>query len=277
MSTLSELLSGIISNPNEDVPRLMYADALVEQESKYIMCPRCKGNGVTYTQSEYGDEYQEHMCSLCDNNKQVLDTSDTKLSEFIKLSIELANHKKKVKPRIDFNIKSIEVRNDGYEGIDSYKWYREGIILRELHDKMKGDVWTHPNYTYLVIYPIPHDSVKLELERGFISSITCTTSQFLSIKDRLIWHGSMTNVCTWCGGYSTYLPAGRDYGGPVSPFVTCINCNNGKVQRPCPLTAHPVREIDITGYHSGGHYTPEMREWLTDLGPKYGIEITADE
>lgn len=199
-TTLRALLATIISQPDEDTPRLQYADVLMDSD----------------------------------------DVLDRALGEYIKLSIELCNHKKLVKPRIDTSLTHIDftARYDGYVGVDSYDWYRKGIELRE----RANHLWKTVQFMDVFVDYSLINQVEFEVTRGFISSITCTASQFLSICDKLIWHESMMDECRNCQGYGNLLGCAGDKYNPECTFCDA----KGKVSRNCPLTAHPVREIEIT-------------------------------
>lgn len=219
MDTLQSLLAAILANPDEDTPRLMYADEL----------------------------------------QSTGDFLDRALGEYIKLSIELANHKKPGLPNTTLR-----------------EAYRKGIDLRDKATQLwDNGVIGHPNLRYL------WSSVSNWREyRGFICSITCTASQFLSISDKLIWHESMQCDGCYIGG-ATSLPDGytvkienqvwgsysRTEEYPKQPL--CRLCR-GSRKRHCPLTAHPVREIEITEV-IGQEQGIMIRRWV-DM--PYGIDFT---
>ena len=165
--TLRSLIAGIISNPDEDTPRLMYADELLESG-----CPL-----------------------------------DAKLSEYIKLSIELSNHRSMGRAK----------REGEYEApIRHGKFYEIGQKLVDRLDKMVGDVRKHPQW-------LPYQGIGLTgIACGFIRSIECTATKFLSICDKLIWHESMTD--------DVYLP------DPASGRTTGEWISGEKVYRPYVLS-----------------------------------------
>jgi len=169
-------------------------------------------------------------------------------------------------PRVDVAIKNVEFRDDGYKGIDPYEWYREGINLRNRINEYKlwEQVIDYDSYK-LLLDKIP--PINLGMDRGFVSSVSCTASQFLSICDKLVWHESMTDECLGCKDCDTEWY--------YAEFPTkCMN----KVARPCPLTAHPVREIEIV--NAGVHSRNDLElldRWIRELAPKYGIEFTIND
>lgn len=228
MTEQQALLASIITSPDDDTPRSMYADFL--QDSDTLL--------------------------------------DRKLGGYIKISLELSNHK-----LIACVYKDDKLKEPNYDGegnkVDSYKWYQRGIEL----NNQKTILWNYLIEKNWLGYLWQSVSSWKE-DRGFISSITCTASQLLSVCDKLIWHPSMETTCPVCGGHVQYLPAGRDYGGPVSPFETCYQCTKGKVARPCPLTAHPVREVEITDIPHVMRELSTIHKWATKYGPLYGIKFT---
>lgn len=216
MNEQQSLLAAVISNPDEDLPRLMYADYLQDSDNEL----------------------------------------DRALGKYIKLSLELSTHRKLIKPRVDVAAKGVQLRNDGYHGIDSYKWYQRGIELdKEIKYLEANSVQHHPSWKFT--YSYLHFTITFGFDRGFISSISCTATQFLEVEDKLIWHESMVDKC--------------------KDGMKWIACHT-KIPIPCPLTAHPIKEIEITDYHIGGEHTVGIREWREELAPKYGIKfIITDE
>ncbi len=241
MTEQQSLLAAIITNPDEDSPRSMYADYL--QDSNDIL--------------------------------------DRKLGEYIKLSLELHTHKRTALVQKSDSIKEPEYNSDRGNQVDSYTWYRRGIELQtQINMTWQGISRLHSIYS-LYFNEMGTNRFEFEVDRGFITSITCTASQFLSVCDKLIWHPSRVDECPECDGKgeTRFCDAAGDMDD--EPCRMCggnlrggYNKGTGKVVRPCPLTAHPVREIDITPIHDiQGWEVRELEKW-TQRAKEYGIEFT---
>lgn len=217
MTEQQALLASVITSPDDDTPRSMYADFLQDSD----------------------------------------DTLDRKLGEYIKLSLELANHKKLMAPRKDEKIKNIEYRNDWYDHPKSYDWYQRGIELQE----QINELWKVVNFHTLYDSYTTRDLVAFEVDRGFINSITCTASQFLSVCDKLIWHPSMVD---------TYAKKGKHIKKGQLVYAMDLDI----VPRPCPLSAHPVREVEITNVPSVMTHLSKIHKWAIEFAPLYSIKFT---
>lgn len=212
-SILQSLLAGVISNPDEDTPRLMYADELLETGNLF----------------------------------------DASLAEYINLSIELSNHRKMGRAKRE---------GESEPPIRHGEYYKKGQkLVEELNRKWNhSDVSLHPT---IYLYHTKKNNLHFEMERGFIKSITCTASEFLSICNKLIWHESMED--------DVYLP------DPASGRTTGEWISGEKVTRRCPLTAHPVREVRLTNYpHIINIDYKKVMEWLK-LAPNYNLKITVND
>lgn len=200
MTDLQPLLTAIITNPDDDVPRLMYADELMESDSSL----------------------------------------DRALGEYIKLGIDITIG----------NFKN----NPNY-----LELFQHCGRLRKKMAGMWPIVSQHPIYQPYDVLGLHYNSIFdiVGVERGFIRSITCTASQFLSICDKLIWHESMVDKLD-----AFDMRKKRDTEWYVEK------------PRPCPLTAHPVRGIEITD--SRRVIDSKLFEW-EKLAEKYDIEFNISD
>lgn len=86
------------------------------------------------------------------------------------------------------------------------------------------------------------------LTRGFVSDVTCTAECWLAAGSTMHWHPNQTVDCLKCEGHSWYHREGeendfQDIGGPMD----CEMCNwSGRIPRPIPPTAQPIREVTLT-------------------------------
>jgi uncharacterized protein (TIGR02996 family) len=114
MTTLQSLLAGVIMNPDEDTPRLMYADELTEN----------------------GNE------------------NDRLHAEYIKKAIEFHIYKKALEPRVDPKAKGISISSANYRDNrpNTYEWYLKCIKMREELDKLYLEVSLISHFQSLVRY-----------------------------------------------------------------------------------------------------------------------------
>lgn len=281
MTEQQALLASVITSPDDDTPRLVYADFLQDQPT-HTNCTVCRGTGILLMGGRgNGDTFTpsyKTKCSYCDGDGKV-PSPDRKLGEYIKLSLELYIHKKLMTPRKDEKIKEIEYRNDMQHIFpDSYKWYQRGIELREQINTIWLQAREHISFSFLLEKKYANAFSPFEVDRGFINSITCTASQFLSVCDKLIWHPSIIDKCENCkgNGFIAYHSEGE-----------CLECGHsgvigtGRIARPCPFTAHPVREVGITDplttYSRFGDFKrPHDKDfWVSDKWK--GIKFTLTE
>lgn len=87
MSERESLLLAIVEQPNDDTPRLIFADWLDEQPTVYDPCPNCGGGRPG--EWVYALE-SKRRCTKCKGNGTVSDTSDRERAAFIRYQIELA-------------------------------------------------------------------------------------------------------------------------------------------------------------------------------------------
>lgn len=239
MSDLLQLLKAVILNPEEDLPRLMYADALEELELVYKACPRCeevKGYKCNFCDGtgDSGDYHASRMCVYCDgrgygkvdcracsNTGRVLDATNRERAKFIR--------------------NAIARRSDNLE---CYKWPRS--------------------------YDVGFDPVAIngpwhiEFDRGFACNWTTTAADFLTHADAIVWHPEQTVPCGKCDGrgYWNREPDPNDFhdvGGPMD----CESCRmSGRVPRECPPTAQPITSVTLTAYPSA----PVLEESMSRAG-----------
>lgn len=71
MTDLNALLRAVITDPDDDTVRLVYADALDELPTKSVTCPSC--NGTLWVDADYD---MRTNCKRCDGTGTVTDTSN---------------------------------------------------------------------------------------------------------------------------------------------------------------------------------------------------------
>lgn len=94
------LLKAILLNPDDDTPRLVYADWLEERDTVSVPCPQCIGTGShALNPYELAQRYGTHRagvilaaarCGICHGTGNVPDTANADRAEFIRVQCELA-------------------------------------------------------------------------------------------------------------------------------------------------------------------------------------------
>ncbi len=235
MSDLNDLLKAIITHPDEDVPRLAYADALDELAPVYVTCPQCKGEKIVTTRWRIAemdaDDYgtSTGACSKCGAKGQVLDTANRDRAAKIREAVALAAAGKSWPETI----------GPTPEGMMPH--INEGL----------------PAHLMGVYY------------RGFFQSLECDAEVFLRNADALIWHPDQTVKCG-CKGNGWWHQSvdndPTDVGGPID----CMACGmTGHIPRTeCPPTAQPIREVTLTTWPAGYQIDglPPRDAWAAFVG-----------
>lgn len=86
--------------------------------------------------------------------------------------------------------------------------------------------------------------------RGFVDSIRMSAELWVAHADAIYWHPSQTLTCCVCrgAGYVGEERFGCERCGKGKPKFR----GNGRMPRPCPPAAHPVREVTLTTWPDGG-------------------------
>lgn len=95
MSTLTQdrkaLLAAIIANPDDDTPRLIYADYMDELGDSWVKCSTCKGKKRTIIRKKTVASHKTTIrCKTCNGAGSVRSTSNADRAAFIRLQIELS-------------------------------------------------------------------------------------------------------------------------------------------------------------------------------------------
>lgn len=113
-----------------------------------------------------------------------------------------------------------------------------GYSLRDVHPWLRHTIHSNTYHTRT-------DNCCL-YQRGFIDSLTCTSSDWLRHCDYLYWHPEQKKVCEGCRGGKGYWDDGG-YKYQPAWWVDCPGCEGkGTVQRPLPITANPIRTVTLT-------------------------------
>lgn len=226
MSDLNALLAGIIMHPDDDTRRLVYADALDEMEPVRVKCTSgmCGFDAKPgYVKVNSGRNYvygepRERKCNRCDGTGTVLDTSNAARAAFIRAQVA------GVKDLFDIATRATST-------------FPVGWLHKRASDKNE------------------YDKPTMHVGRGFGERLRCSAENFLKHADALIWHPEQTAECPQCKGAKGYWDdGGCKYQSPW--WCECKACSgSGRVPRPCPDTAQPIRKVVLTtlpGIQSNG-------------------------
>lgn len=222
MNDLNALLRAIITNPDDDTPRLMYADELDSLPTVPMRCtngmcggPKCKPGQVLVNHGrnyKYG-EPRSVTCKRCQGTGTDPETMNGLRAELIRSQIEYANLGNR-DPKT-FYIADLDRMNALKR--------RVGYILNNF-----------PNITG-AIQKVTWQQIKNT--RGFTSEVVTTAENFLKGADALVWHPEQMVRCGGC----EKCKDGLIYTGMDG--MKWIEC---RVPRPCPDTAQPIRTVTLT-------------------------------
>lgn len=108
-------------------------------------------------------------------------------------------------------------------------------------------------------------------KRGFCEGIESAAAAFLTHADSLIWHPSQTIECPECQGRKRVR---LNFGlhEPTLRYGDCPRCSaKGRVTRPCPPTAQPIRKVTLTTEVAFNDY----RTYFTIIGDPAREQIPA--
>lgn len=240
-------LSRICADPGDDTHRLAFADYL-EETAGTVGCPTCKGKKEIRYRANYdpkgcdfGNDGYIDPCPNCrgEDGEPTGTVSDGRAerAELIRVQCELARD---LGPNSEPRgaRKAAEWRRREQRVIDLRR--RERELLETVTGYPVGYAnemrWFGINFaTALSFRPF-------KFSRGFVSSVTCTATDWLAHADALLWHPEQTVPCEKCGGKWR------------SPEIdvevvdrSCPGCKGkGTVPRPCPPTAQPITRVVLT-------------------------------
>lgn len=233
MTDDAELLAiyqSIITQPEEDLHRLAYADRLLER-------------------GEPGDAEQ---------------------AEFIQVQIELVKLPELVElnrfsTQIEWNSMTPQLtQGSRFEltdpanriGILYYRGTnpdvtrlrkRERILLDRICCQIKPKWWLDlleiaPHINLMFSHDV-HCTYKCVMERGFLQSVSCLSSSWLKMADHLTWHPDQRMTCSGCDGQGGWY---TQYGDETADWVDCQRCDGGGVPRSFQPTAQPITHVTFT-------------------------------
>lgn len=162
-TTLVALRRAVLTNPADDLPRLLYADRL-EDVAGLVTCPRCEAAGMAW----------KDIGCLCFGRK--VSDGRAELAEFVRVQCELA----------------CDPWGSGRRGEHDPLRRRERELLQMYFFEWIGYDLLHKDS------PDFHETITFQ--RGFIDSITCTAADWLRVADTVYWHPNQRVKCPDCVG-----------------------------------------------------------------------------
>lgn len=215
-----DLLNTIIANPEDDAPRLVYADWLDENDGTEE-CTKCSGEGWLHTLYRLAEmDKNEHCstsarCEVCDG-KGLHTNRFAELAEFIRVQCELANasgcdlmtggkncdeFNKKLSPYktqlICHKCNRIEWLKRRQEQLLGFA--PGGGSMRQYNWKE----WFGNAINFIHRSGRKEDVLKM-FRRGFVEQIACTMSDWMMygpeiVQDHPITHVALSDFKTWTG------------------------------------------------------------------------------
>ncbi len=270
MTERQQLLAAIAAAPGEDTPRLVFADWLDEQESVRVKCPKCE-DGKSRRSSTALEKGPTALlstlikgredCSICYGIGTVVDDTNAKWAEWIRVGCELATMMEpwcKTKSR-ENNCEELGLPKGSWCDWCHLRWDREAELRATLEPMLRrgkkcgrcdgggqrigadrpfeympnstealrcpdcrGIGWLGSLAERAVTDP-PSWEIDVEWRRGFPCKITCTLEQYTR---RAGWQ-----KCEWCWGTGNE-DAQRIVGDPL----ICRVCG-GRGGHPIPWVA----------------------------------------
>lgn len=164
----SGLLAAIISHPDEDDPRLRYADYLDEQDSAPFPCARCRGKGKIKEFGPYGYDRWFDNCPVCEGAGTHPSRGSSLRAELIRVQCEMAH--------IERSHDAIEWERCNRSLFELPEWYKDWGTLDARRSELMLSVKSALSPTGL------HDS---SWHRGFIARVCCTWEEWAKHGDEL--------------------------------------------------------------------------------------------
>lgn len=186
-TTLQALYQAILDAPEDDAPRLVYADWLDENADTPSECHRCNGSD-TRVDSMYGFKTETVLCTHCDGTGRV-SNHFAERAEFIRVQCELAELLKDIP---DHFHACLDMLFDPEDRDDQRRKYRIWKLQERCHALQTSQQelnWSEGVPRPSVKLPMKHQGNQEELlargytglvfRRGFIDEVRLTLAQFL--------------------------------------------------------------------------------------------------
>ncbi len=264
MSDLNALLRAIILNPDEDTPRLAYADELDANGATSVACWHCGGDPVRVfdelplgTGWEHGPNYsvlhnqssfpRTYTCRECRGAGSFLDTTNRDRAEFIRVQVELARLSEP--DRVPVHSGPATVCGACRMLLDTCPYHQLLNRQRDLSAHRCRTWFPNPTgaeWKWLLPNEEWERSGYCRFDRGFVRALKIPAHEFLKVADQLIWSDKQTVTCDACEGAGWIRWATGHGNYDEAP---CSKCGeNGVLPRPCPDTAQPIRKVFLTSH-----------------------------
>lgn len=210
MTDDAPFLRAILSAPDDDTPRLVFADWLDDTAGEKT-CPACNGAAVRWKGdiTLVGKDRYEVPCNTCSGSGRVSDSRHER-AEFIRVQCELA-------ATGDCSADSNLRRREGELKPFAERTWQEQV------KQMMGTEW------------VPARELDWEFRRGFVESVACTLETFL---------GRTCRRCEGTGEVDVADPAsGRTTGGWVGHCPACHGEGRTPGIAAALFASQPVREV----------------------------------
>jgi uncharacterized protein (TIGR02996 family) len=254
VTDLDRIYATILDRPDDDFPRLAYADAL-EGQAGTVTCQRCGGDGQSHLASRSGGSLGWGDCPTCNGSGEV-SNGFAERAEFVRVQVELARMPAMIPAGTLMGYGpdgQLAPYNPDVAGM-SYPVAVSGTCPPGRYHELRRrerELWAPPLNREMIkaaqnlglatlILPgmaTPNDQIYRawgEVSRGFVDAIRC-------------------DLRTWCGGecercYSGIVETrtGPELGSRVYSRDDCDSCHGtGRVTGigPAVVRAHPVRRV----------------------------------
>jgi uncharacterized protein (TIGR02996 family) len=233
-STLDALLRTILDNPDDDLPRLVYADCLDEQPGE-VACGACGGSRLFVRVGHQGGPHSPFApCTACHGSGRVPDPGrPAERAEFIRVQCELAAIQARYQSDESPELPCItdhpaddsrEIVLRGRERNLTSRHGREWIVAAGLPDGfVEWDTGASGNGAFSITY---------RFRRGFVESVSCTLEAFAG------------GPCRRCDGDGQRHGSDRTY--PPTPCPVCRGTGRTPGIAPALFACQPVTAVTLT-------------------------------
>jgi uncharacterized protein (TIGR02996 family) len=168
------LLRTIIANPDEDTPRLVYADWL-EERAGTVECDACNGVGQRDIRGyiEFSGGFDKvGRCGVCKGSGRV-SNGFRERAEFIRVQCRIAEINREAMSEEDCEHPACEICKERRQLL-----LRESVILKGDSDSGGWIDWGQPAIPLLRLTQ-PYQEV-IAFSRGFIDTVSCTLADWLA-------------------------------------------------------------------------------------------------
>lgn len=267
------LRRAVLGNPEEDTPRLMFADYLDETAGPDRKCEACGGSGsMIYTRindvptgivwrldrelENLGGGFHERWesrCQTCYGFGMNLDPRRA-WAEFIRNQIAATYNIDPWRPCGGYYCETdpngfVRHRGCGYDRLRQREADLRPVVAESMRLVRDDETQWAPMYEAVFTH-------------GFLTAVEMSAESWLVFADALVW------------GHDKCLACVDQSPNWETNVVECRRCEStGVVDRPCPPTAHPIVKVILTTRPVAGslRVVRTQRDWI--LPPSLGIDV----